>query len=208
MDNKYYRNERREVLNLIPNAPKTVLELGCGEGVFSSLLKQKYSCHITGIDICKNVISQAKGSLDAAYVARIDEFDFSQIGKFDLIVANDLLEHLEDPWHIVRILKAHLNSEGYFLASIPNVRYHKVITQLLKGNWKYTESGILDRTHLRFFTKNTMVDLFEHNGYVLESINPINVDHVNKTNVSKLLLKAMMPDMYALQFVIIAKTQV
>lgn len=205
MEIGYYSNERREVLNLIPHMPRNVLELGCGEGNFSLLLKQKYSCHTVGIDLCVDAIAKARDKMDDVYASSIEEFDFSTLGMFDLVIANDLLEHLKDPWSIVATIKEHLHDDGYFVASIPNVQHHKVFTQLLKGNWQYKEAGILDRTHLRFFTKKTMIDLFKNAGYTIESITPINVDHVKKRNILQALFKFFIPDMYAVQFTIVAQ---
>ncbi|CQR70550.1 bifunctional 3-demethylubiquinone-9 3-methyltransferase/ 2-octaprenyl-6-hydroxy phenol methylase [Sporomusa ovata DSM 2662] len=210
MKNEYYCYERREVLDLIPNVPTTVLELGCGEGDFGSLLKQTYQCKVTGIELCAEAASKAKEKLDTVYNTSIEEFDLTQLGKVDLIVANDLLEHLKDPWSVVSILRNNLCDDGCFIASIPNIRHYKIFNQLfIEGNWEYVESGLLDRTHLRFFTRKTMMELFQHNQYVVKSISPINVKKIKARprNILRLLLKYFLPDLYTLQFVVVAQKQ-
>lgn len=167
-ETSYYQNMRTEVLALLPNKPKRVLELGCGEGFFGNALKRRYQCHVTGIELFEAAAGPARERLDEVYNESLDGFDFSKLGKYDLIVANDVLEHLNDPWLVVQQLKEHLTDEGYFVASIPNVQYHQTITGLLKGRWDYKDCGILDRTHLRFFTRQTASELFARNGYAKE----------------------------------------
>ena len=205
MEKSYYTNERREVLDLINERPQTVLELGCGGGTFGHLLKTKYNCTVTGIELFSTAAEKAREVLDQVYNESLDEFDFCKLGKYDLIVANDILEHLLDPWRVVEQLREHLTDNGMFIASIPNIQNHKILTSLIKGRWDYVDEGILDRTHLRFFTRETAAELFAVNGYSINRIVPLNVDEVSKTNILKKVLKFLRPDWYALQFAIIAK---
>jgi 2-polyprenyl-3-methyl-5-hydroxy-6-metoxy-1,4-benzoquinol methylase len=206
LNNNYYSGERREVLDLIPNTPKNVLELGCGDGVFGSILKQNYKCHVTGIDMHENSIIKAREKIDVAYNASIEDFDFFQLDKYDLIVANDLLEHLRDPWRVVKILRENLNDSGYFVASIPNIRYYKIFKGLfLKGRWDYVDQGVLDRTHLRFFTKATMIDLFESSQYNVKAVYPINEKKIKSWQILNKALQAAFPELFTLQFLIIAQ---
>lgn len=200
----FYLSMRGEVFDLIPNKPRHVLELGCGQGVFGRRIKEKYGSNVTGIELFDNAAKLAAEVLDKVYNESLETFDFSKLGQYDLIVANDVLEHLSDPWSVVHILKNHLMDDGVFMASIPNVQHHKVLTGLLKGNWEYTEAGILDKTHLRFFTKKSESELFTENGYKIQSIVAINIDKINRTNILQRIFKALKPDMYVLQFVIIA----
>jgi 2-polyprenyl-3-methyl-5-hydroxy-6-metoxy-1,4-benzoquinol methylase len=202
---EYYQNTRPEVMELIPNEPNCVLELGCGEGVFGKALKKRYQCKVTGIELFDKAAQQAKKNLNMVFVDSLDTFDFSKLQTYDLIVANDVLEHLIDPWSVVGKLREHLSDDGFFVASIPNIQYHHILTSLLKGRWDYGDFGILDRTHLRFFTRQTAVEMFLKNGFKLYSITPINVDKVNCTNVLKRLFMAIYKDWYALQFLVIMK---
>ncbi len=204
MEIGYYGNERCEVLELIPNRPNSVLELGCGKGVFGRLLKEKYNCKVTGIELFEDAAKVAEMNIDKVYNESLDAFDFDKLDKYDLIIANDVLEHLMYPWKTVRALREHLDYGGYFMASIPNVQNHKVMTALLKGRWDYADAGIMDRTHLRFFTKTTAAELFSKNGYNVEKVIPINVDKASKRNIFKRTLKLFFSDWYALQFEIIS----
>ena len=86
---------------------------------------------------------------------------------FDYMIFGDVLEHLRDPWQTVKRLKPYLKKNGFMLASIPNVSHISVVVGLLKGTAEYREAGILDKTHLRFFTKKTAMELFEKNGFAV-----------------------------------------
>lgn len=91
-------------------------------------------------------------------------------GYFDCIILADVLEHLEDPLSTLRRLRGYLSPKGIVVASIPNVRYYGVINMLVEGRWKYEDSGILDRTHLRFFTRKEMESLFRDAGFEITGI--------------------------------------
>lgn len=202
--NNYYTNQRNEVIELIPHHPRRVLELGCGAGVFGAKLKEIFGCHVVGIELFPEAGRMAMKCLDKVYIESLDTFDFSQLGKYDLIVANDVLEHLIDPWNVVLELRNHLNEDGYFMASIPNVSHHQVLTGLLKGRRRYEDSGILDRTHLRFFTRETAVKLFTDNNYKIHTCVPINKEKLKKTNIWHQFLHIILPDIHTLQFEVIA----
>jgi 2-polyprenyl-3-methyl-5-hydroxy-6-metoxy-1,4-benzoquinol methylase len=90
---------------------------------------------------------------------------------FDCVVFNDVLEHLDDPWRVLRETSSLVAPGGSVVASIPKVRHYSVLLPLaLHGRWTYRDSGILDRTHVRFFTRATMVELFETTGWRVEAV--------------------------------------
>lgn len=96
-------------------------------------------------------------------------------GSIDLLLCLDVLEHLVDPWETLRRLAALLRPNGVLVASIPNVRYYRVLLPLmLGGRWDYQDSGILDRTHLRFFTRATAIELVESAGFSIEQVSATN----------------------------------
>ena len=98
---------------------------------------------------------------------------------FDLVTFNDVLEHIIDPWATLRETLTYLNPGGKVIATVPNIRYAPVLWQLLKGRWDYTDIGTLDRTHVRFFTRATMIEMFEGAGYRVQSCvgaNPVYVE--------------------------------
>lgn len=175
----YFKYGRREMLPFVPARAQRVLEIGCGQGEFSAILKAERGVHVTGVE---PFIAAARVAVDRLdQVLAVDVYDgIRQLNgqQFDCIVCNDVLEHLEDPWDVLKKLRPLLAPEGVLIASLPNMRYMPVLKALvLKGDWEYVKQGVLDRTHLRFFTKNSMRKLFETSGYQIvhmEGINAIN----------------------------------
>ena len=88
------------------------------------------------------------------------------------IVFSDVLEHLYNPWQTLKFLRSEISNECAIYASIPNIQHWSIIFGLLSGNFNYTDSGLLDRTHIRFFTKNTIISMFKDCGFEVKSISP------------------------------------
>jgi O-antigen biosynthesis protein len=174
----YYMFPRPEVVNLIPNDVKRVLEIGCGMGATALELKEKYNCEVVGIEIEQKAFEFAKHNTDKVYLADIEIFDLSQIelGEFDCIICADVLEHLRDPWTVVQRLSNLLSDNGYMVISIPNAANIEVVVSLLQGDFTYKEAGILDKTHLRFFTRKTLPMLFPEN-MKIESIHTTTLNY-------------------------------
>lgn len=183
-----------------------MLELGCGTGNFSAELIRRFGAHVTGIEYSKEAANVAQKRLNQVYCANLDSFDLKVLDNdFDLIVANDVLEHLIDPWLIIGALREHLSKDGVFITSIPNIRYYgKLLDLLFNDQWKYEAAGILDRTHLRFFTKTTIKEAFMNNGYAINGIWPINTRRGIKKHIQTLKY-ALSPGLFAQQFVIVAR---
>lgn len=164
----YYRNRRVNISEFIHKGSNRVLEVGCGAGNFGAYLKQYgYASEVVGIEINQQAADEALTKLDQVFCADlnrsiIDELLIPDTKLFDYIVCADVLEHLINPWQILGDLAAHLAPGGKVIASIPNVRHWSVWWPLLlRGGWDYQDAGIMDRTHLRFFTKSTMCQLLE-----------------------------------------------
>lgn len=172
----YFNNTKSNLLDLIPAKLKNgnLLEIGAAGGNTLIYAKENgYAKSIYGIELCEIENSNQENSLlDGFIIGSIEEIDIPYKEEFfDVILCGDVLEHLVDPYSIVINLKKHLKDDGVFIASIPNVRKLSVLyTIFVKGDFKYAESGILDKTHLRFFTKKNMIDLFESNGYKVLSV--------------------------------------
>ena len=118
------------------------------------------------------VVESVKGNLDLLINGNIESMALP-LGEetIDVILCLDVLEHLVDPWAVVESLKKYLKPGGVIIASLPNVRNWKVIFPLvLEGEWQYAQSGILDKTHLRFFTRKTAVGLFENAGFRVDAV--------------------------------------
>jgi 2-polyprenyl-3-methyl-5-hydroxy-6-metoxy-1,4-benzoquinol methylase len=171
----YFDTLRDEIEPLVPASPAVVMDIGCGKGVTSHWLKQiRPNVTTVGVEIDKSVAAIAASVVDTVLVVDIDkgmEPLASYEGRVDLLLLLDVLEHLHDPWARLMEFKSLLAPSGVVIASIPNVRNIKVLGPLLvKGEWCYQNSGILDRTHLRFFTRRTVIELFAGAGYEIQAI--------------------------------------
>ena len=172
----YFEDRREEMHPFIPNAASTLLEVGCGNGAFAANLKMVRNIHVTAIEPHPPAAEAARRRLDRVFCGSVEsQLPMIESERFDCIVLNDVLEHLVDPWEELRLLRSLLSPDGVVVASIPNVRYLPVLKDyVLRAQWQYRDFGVLDRTHLRFFTKSGMEDLFRASGYQLDSITGIN----------------------------------
>jgi 2-polyprenyl-3-methyl-5-hydroxy-6-metoxy-1,4-benzoquinol methylase len=172
----YFKNPRPEMVQFIPNSVSNILEIGCGNGSFGAYIKKLRPVCYTGVDIFSESLAVAASWLDQAILANIesDDLPFSP-GGFDCIVLNDVLEHLVNPWEALDKILSYLAPGGYLVASIPNMRYYPVIKSLLINcQWRYVEEGVMDKTHLRFFTQCSMEDMFSQKGLVKRGLTGIN----------------------------------
>jgi 2-polyprenyl-3-methyl-5-hydroxy-6-metoxy-1,4-benzoquinol methylase len=209
-DKVYYSHSRIELLPFIPAGIKTVLDVGCGNGSFGALLKKEHQCTVWGIEPDKNSALEAEKVLDRS-VNTIFSSSIPELAgkKFDVIFFNDVLEHLADPSEALSICKNLLKTGGHIIASIPNIRWYPVILSLLRyKDFKYLEAGVMDKTHLRFFTKKSMVRLFEESDYKVSQISGINKhDNFKFFNILNFLLFNTQEDMKYPQFVIVASNK-
>ena len=172
-ERSYYTQQRTEVARLIDTRPgQWVLDVGCGEGGLGRIFKQM-GCRVVGIEVEPGAAVEAEKHYDRVYVADMDIFDLPFDGQsFDHIVCADVLEHLRNPWRALDRLRPLLKPEGSLVASIPNIRNVETIADLLKGNFKYSDWGVMDETHLRFFTRRGMEKMFTDAGYAIRDIQP------------------------------------
>jgi len=173
---EYYAVPQKWVSNLIDGFALRILDVGCGDGATGALLKQIGKAReVHGVEIVASAAQRAEANLDTVIVGDFENIELPyQPGSFDCILATEVLEHFADPWHAVLRLKSLLRDDGYIIASTPNIRNLTVIWGLVvRGDWHYNESGILDRTHLRFFTKSSFRDMFVQAGLTVEVLEPI-----------------------------------
>jgi 2-polyprenyl-3-methyl-5-hydroxy-6-metoxy-1,4-benzoquinol methylase len=159
----YYVQARPEVAALVPTACRRVLDVGCGAGLLGRLLRER-GHHVTGLELVPEAADEARKWLDRVVTADVEAGLPFAAEPFDAIVFADLLEHLVDPWRVVREAASLLTPGGVVVASVPNVQNLDVLRRLVRGRWDYRERGILDRGHLRFFTLSTVRDLFAQAG--------------------------------------------
>lgn len=173
---RYFSYDRSEMLPFVPSGARRILEIGCGEGGFGSMLRQQRGIQVVGIEPVEAAARVAEQRLDQVWQMNIEEgIRHLADDRFDCIVCNDVLEHLLDPWEVLRGLRPLIVPGGVIVASIPNIRYMPVLKEfVLEGLWRYQERGVMDKTHLRFFTKRSMGELFELSGYALQHIEGIN----------------------------------
>jgi 2-polyprenyl-3-methyl-5-hydroxy-6-metoxy-1,4-benzoquinol methylase len=160
-----------KVVRLV-GSEKRILELGCATGHMSRALRDR-GCRIVGIDIDATMATNAAASCERVIVGDIELLDWAaELGddRFDVIIAADVLEHLKDPLATLLQVKTYLQPDGYMVVSMPNVAHGSVRLALLSGRFPYAEVGLLDRGHLRFYTRDTMEELFEDAGLAIRHL--------------------------------------
>jgi 2-polyprenyl-3-methyl-5-hydroxy-6-metoxy-1,4-benzoquinol methylase len=192
---KYFDGCRKDLISIAASKGNDlcILEIGAGTGSTLAQLKiGRIASYTVGIDIMDLKDSNGlKHLIDEFIVADLEHLNIERFQCFfDVIIAGDVLEHLLNPWKIVGKLKRCLRKGGYFIASIPNIAYHKVLRQIVFAQqFTYlTEGGIMDVTHFRFFAKNNMIDLFERNGLKVEKIQSVQAFYRQSSLIRRIAL--------------------
>lgn len=209
---EYFRNRRPEMLGFIPARAAVLLEIGCGEGAFAGHLKKVRTDAGSPIEVWGVEMDAAAADKASAVLDRVLQGDVEGVlpdlplGHFDCLVLNDVIEHLADPASLLKSLRPVLKPGGFLVASIPNVRYFfNVVDLAVHGRWDYTDEGILDRTHLRFFTRSSMIGLLTECGFTVERSVGINPTGSAKFRLVNLLTWGRWSDMKYLQFACLAR---
>ncbi len=174
----YFTNVRFDLINLLPANPESrVLELGAGGGdTLVDIKKKGLAKEVIGIELMEIPNSnQSNELIDKFLIADIEKSELSfPHSYFDAILIGDVLEHLEDPWKVVARLSEHVKEGGIFIVSIPNIRFWGGLYKIyIKGDFGYEKQGLFDRTHLRFFCKKNMVQLFSMPFLKVKNVVPI-----------------------------------
>lgn len=170
---RYYTEPRRDVARLVPPGALRILDVGCGAGGLGrALLERNPARTMIGVEPVAVAVAAA-----ARHYARVLPTDLEGAGgelpslaPFDSIVLADVLEHHADPAAVLARLRDWLAPDGTVIASIPNAAHWSVIAGLLRGRFDYAERGILDRTHLRFFTRSSFAALARESGYAVAAV--------------------------------------
>ncbi|NTW63111.1 MAG: class I SAM-dependent methyltransferase [Chlorobiaceae bacterium] len=173
MADSYYSRVNRDLLDAIPLAAAFVLEIGCGTGSLARAYRTRNpGADYFGVEIVEEVAREAVPYLTHTVVGDIGSAETrSAIDNvrgnrlFDVLILGDVIEHLPDPWSVLSELRNRMTEGGTGVACIPNVSHWSVLLQQLHGRWDYTDEGLLDRTHLRFFTLETAIQLFRQSGW-------------------------------------------
>ena len=205
-DEDYFAHVRVDLLKLLPAGLDRVLEVGCGQGRSLKWLKENKGCRwIAGIEIFSEAAKWAKDHLDALYEGNVETMGIPiKDSSLDAILCLDVLEHMVDPWSVLLKLQRLLKPDGILLASIPNVRNFRVLIPLFfQGKWEYQESGgIMDKTHLRFFTKRSVVQLIESAGFEIELVKSNGLEPGTKARIVNLLTFGLFQPFFEIQYLI------
>lgn len=170
----YLENERPDILPHLRRGAGSALDVGCGRGGFGLTLRRVLGpqARIVGVEAVPENATAARvdHGFDEIVEGYFPEALEGRDETFDLVTFTDVLEHMVDPWEALAKTRRMLTDDGRVYAAIPNIAWAPVLLQLARGRWEYADEGILDRTHLRFFTRSSMIRLFEESGYVVDEI--------------------------------------
>lgn len=222
-DPAYHTNPRIEILSFLNEPPGTVLDIGCGGGATGKLLKEKFpGTRVLGIEVNPQAAEHARASLDRVICASVDDVDAARdLGgeTISSVLLLDVLEHLYDPWRALVRIRGWLAPGTRVIASVPNIRNLATLSRIAAGDFEYEANGVLDITHVRFFTRGTLRDLFEQTGYEVRRLDPLTqpalVDQVvadrrpGRVDTRSLSVRYRsfeeLEDLYALQYVVDAR---
>lgn len=169
----YYSQVREDIVGMVDFDAGTILDIGCGTGATARALGQKARAkRVVGVELPGGVASRAASVLDEVHAMSAEEVrhDHFQENEFDLILCADVLEHLVDPWEMLRKIRRWIDDSGRLIVSIPHMGHLTVLLKLTFDRLEYEAEGILDRTHLKFFTLHTITDMLESTGFQVERV--------------------------------------
>ena len=203
----YYENPRDEMLDYIPENCKHSVEFGCGTGGFSSLLKTERNTEAWAVEIHKESAHEAAAKLDrvinADAIRGVEELPDNY---FDCAVFLDVLEHLVDPYELLRRIKTKIRKDGVIICSIPNIRYYRAFKKyVIDGDWEYEDHGIMDKTHLRFFTRKSLIKTFSSLEYEIICLDGVHPTSSRTFKLLNLCLCNTLQDVRYKHYIIVAK---
>lgn len=175
---RYFSAARRDFVEALrTNAESKILEIGCADGGTGALALESKKCsRYVGVDVAPKALERADEVLNETHLGNVEVMEFPwPLESFDALIMSEVLEHLIDPWQTLTRLSSLLKPKAQLLISSPNIASLLVLNELLRGRFDYTESGVMDRTHLRWFTPSTYRQLVESSGFEVESCRALNI---------------------------------
>lgn len=221
---RYYSKPRTELFDAIGNPGSAMLDVGCGAGATSAELKKRHPVsRFFGVELQAEVAAEASRQLDRVICGNFENLIFSEAfpdgQTFDTVLFADVLEHMYNPWQTLRRTAELLSPGGKVVASIPNIFNLQLIDNLCRGVWNYQHYGLMDFTHIRFFTLRTITEMFRETGYKVASIRglplptqwmpPMSRDSLGHISTAAMSFKKMddlmLQQLRCLQYVIVAR---
>lgn len=203
---RYFGNPRVEIQPMLPTIPARVLEIGCGAGATLKWLKDiDLASHTVGVELFAEAAERAMQCCDEVHQGDAEELVQGSLAhrQFDVVLCLDVLEHMVDPWTFVDRVQALLKPGGTFICSLPNVRNLNVVLPLVfKGEWRYQHDGILDQTHLRFFTLQSAQALASRSGLTVQTVLRTIPPAGSKGGLLNRLTLGLMKDLLTVQYVV------
>jgi methionine biosynthesis protein MetW len=165
-----YETPRREIARHVPAGARRVLDLGCASGGLATLLKARGPVEVVGVERDADYAAAAERHCDRVIQADLESLDPDGLGRFDCLVAADVLEHLVDPWSTLRAYARLLEPGGTAVVSLPNVAHWSTYAALVRGSWPRNPEGIHDATHLRWFTLRDARELLAQAGLTVKAV--------------------------------------
>ena len=173
----YQQHFNPQLLDVLAHPPRVLLDVGCSSGILGNYVKGLHpACRTIGIEPNRATAELAAKNLDQVLCGKFEDFTLEKegvaFGSVDTVVMADVLEHMYDPWHVMVKLKPYLSPDAQLILSIPNTRHLGLMQGLFDGGrWTYAEKGLLDITHIRFFTLREIADFLAQTGYRMEFVN-------------------------------------
>lgn len=205
-NSNYYAATRTEMRDFLPPSYSRVLEVGCGRGGFRSNLNDV--AEVWGVEPFNEAAEHAKARMDHVLVGKFEEVSAKlPDATFDLVICNDVIEHMEDDFAFLQSVRHKMQPGGCLVGSVPNMRYLPVLKALvLNKEWEYQDEGVLDRTHLRFYTVKSFPLLLKRAGFDIVRFSGINKQFYRANWLMSQLLKTpWMEDVLWLQFGFLAR---
>ncbi|TVZ27861.1 2-polyprenyl-3-methyl-5-hydroxy-6-metoxy-1,4-benzoquinol methylase [Gillisia sp. Hel_I_86] len=204
---KYYNNQRTEMSAYLPSFANKIIDIGCGDGAFGSTLKKNANVEVWGIELMQEEAMKASKKLDKVLAGNCETLMHELPNDyFDAIYFNDVLEHMVNPYEVLKFIKSKLSPNGVIISSIPNMRHYKTFKNLvIDKKWTYTDSGTMDFTHLRFFTTKSIQEMYLNLGFEIVTHKGIQKTKSIKPYLYNIPLLFSAMDIFYLQFATVVK---